>query len=126
MHFHLKLLHSGAQSSLASIRQHFWPIGGRKYVASVISKCLRCYKMKPQLSRHIMGSLPAERVQPTRAFTTTEVDFCGHFFYESGVRNIKGSYLNRWQAVCDIQQWFWKKWSCAYLNQSIGICILLF
>ena len=86
-HFHEKLLHAGTQSLLAAVRQQYWPIGGRKYVSSVIGKCLRCYKMKPQLSQHIMGSLPADRVRPSRPFTITGIDFCGPFFYKSEVRS---------------------------------------
>ncbi|XP_053949467.1 uncharacterized protein LOC128857749 [Anastrepha ludens] len=86
-HFHRKYLHAGPQSVLASIRQQYWPIGGRKTVASVISKCIRCFRLKPIIYEHIMGSLPADRVQANRTFFTTGIDYCGPFYYKSEVRS---------------------------------------
>ncbi|XP_059225785.1 uncharacterized protein LOC131997922 [Stomoxys calcitrans] len=87
MHFHHKLLHAGAQCLLAAIRQQFWPIGGRKLIASIISKCVRCFRMKPKLLQNVMGNLPSDRVRPNRAFHTTGIDFCGPFFYKSEVKS---------------------------------------
>ena len=81
MYFHQKLLHAGTQVLLAAIRQQCLPIGGRKLVSSTISKCLQCFRMKPVLSQNVMGSLPADRVRPNRAFHTTGVNFCGPFYY---------------------------------------------
>ncbi|XP_075158064.1 uncharacterized protein LOC142231336 [Haematobia irritans] len=37
----------------------------------------------PKIAEHIMGSLPHERVQPSRAFSITGIDFCGPFYYKS-------------------------------------------
>lgn len=87
MHFHQKLLHAGPQCLLATIRQQYWPIGGRKQVNSIISKCVRCFKLKPKVRQHVMGSLPSDRVRPNKAFHTTGIDFCGPFYYKSDVRN---------------------------------------
>ncbi|XP_037811070.1 uncharacterized protein LOC119603189 [Lucilia sericata] len=87
MYYHQKLLHAGPQCLLASIRQQYWPLGGRKLISSIISKCLRCYKLKPKLSQHVMGCLPPDRVRPNNAFHTTGVDYCGPFYYKSEVRN---------------------------------------
>ncbi|XP_075158171.1 uncharacterized protein LOC142231448 [Haematobia irritans] len=87
MHFHNKLLHAGAQCLLAAVRQQFWPIGGRKLVSSIISKCVRCFRMKPRLMKHVMGDLPTDRVRPNKAFHTTGVDFCGPFYYKSEVKS---------------------------------------
>ncbi|XP_054727158.1 uncharacterized protein LOC129236895 [Anastrepha obliqua] len=86
-YFHQKLLHAGPQALLATIRLQYWPIGGRKSVTAVLNKCLRCFRAKPILMRHIMGNLPAERVRSQRPFYTTGVDFCGPFSYKSEVRN---------------------------------------
>lgn len=87
MESHQKLLHAGPQCLLASIRQQYWPLGGRKAVSSVIAKCIRCFRLKPKYAQHLMGSLPRDRVQPNRAFHTTGIDFCGPFFYKSEVRS---------------------------------------
>ncbi|XP_036344475.1 uncharacterized protein LOC118753713 [Rhagoletis pomonella] len=86
-HFHLKLLHAGPQALLATIRLQYWPIGGRKNVAGVLNKCVRCFRTKPIVMRHIMGNLPAERVQIQRPFYTTGIDFCGPFSCKAEVRN---------------------------------------
>lgn len=86
LHYHERLLHAGPQYLLSTIRQEYWLIGGRKYVASIISKCVRCFRMKPIMHQHVMGSLPPDRVTPNKAFHTTGVDFCGPFFYKSEVR----------------------------------------
>ncbi|XP_052854682.1 uncharacterized protein LOC128263648 [Drosophila gunungcola] len=69
------------------LRQRYWPLGGRKFVASVINKCVRCFRMKPVAWEHVMGSLPAGRVQPNPAFHTTGVDYCGPFYHKSEARN---------------------------------------
>ncbi|XP_036347054.1 uncharacterized protein LOC118756397 [Rhagoletis pomonella] len=86
-HFHRKMLHGGPQAVLASIRLQYWPIGGRKAVAKVINKCIRCFRVKPKTAEHLMGNLPADRVQANRAFLVTGMDFCGPFLYRSEVRN---------------------------------------
>ena len=79
MHFHQKILHAGPQSLLAVVRHQYWPIGGRKYISSIISKCLRCFRMKPIISQHIMGSLPTARVTPSRAFLQRVLTTVVHF-----------------------------------------------
>ncbi|XP_053964234.1 uncharacterized protein LOC128867164 [Anastrepha ludens] len=77
--YHRKLLHAGPQSLLASIRQQFWPIGGRKTVSKIINKCLRCFRLKPRVLQQIMGQLPTDLVSP---FNTTGVDYCGPLQYK--------------------------------------------
>ena len=74
IHFHQKLLHAVPRVLLATIRQLYWPTGDRKLVSSTISKCLQCFRMKPVLSQHVMGSLPANRVRPNKAFQITGVE----------------------------------------------------
>ena len=56
MHYHQKLLHAGRQCLLSSIRLEYWPIGGRKQIGAIISKCVRCFRMKPILHQHVMLS----------------------------------------------------------------------
>ncbi|XP_044312747.1 uncharacterized protein LOC123037190 [Drosophila rhopaloa] len=87
VYFHIKYLHAGSQALLATLRQRYWPIGGRKFVATVINKCVRCFRMKPVTWEHVMGSLPANRVQPNPAFHTTGVDYCGPFYHKAEARN---------------------------------------
>jgi len=86
VYYHEKYLHGGSQALLAALRQRYWPIGGRKFVASVINKCVRCFRMKPVTWEHVMGSLPANRVQPNPAIHITGVDYCGPFHHKAEVR----------------------------------------
>ncbi|XP_075170108.1 uncharacterized protein LOC142242414 [Haematobia irritans] len=87
MYYHEKLLHAGPQCLLANIRQQYWPLGGRKTISIIASKCIKCFRLKPKITEHVMGSLPHDRVQPSRAFFVTGIDFCGPFYYKSGIRN---------------------------------------
>lgn len=87
VYFHQKYLHAGPSALLASIRLQYWPLGGRKYVGKIVSKCVRCFRSKPKGVNHLMGVLPTDRVKANRAFLTTGVDFCGPFFYSTEVRN---------------------------------------
>ncbi|KAH8418893.1 hypothetical protein KR009_004600, partial [Drosophila setifemur] len=87
MHIHRKNLHAGPRALLANIRLQYWPIGGRKTVASAVSKCIVCFKAKPRLAEHMMADLPKDRVTATSTFMVTGLDFCGPFYYKSKIRN---------------------------------------
>lgn len=77
--YHKTNLHAGAQLVLASIRQRFWILRGRSTIRNVIRRCVRCFRVKPQRIDQLMGSLPAERVQPNRPFAVTGLDYAGPF-----------------------------------------------
>nr|XP_022908285.1 uncharacterized protein LOC111419670 [Onthophagus taurus] len=78
-HEHVQLLHAGPQHLLASIRDRYWPIGGRNLAKKVIFNCMRCFRVKPRVSQPIMGDLPSQRVTPAPPFSTTGVDYAGPF-----------------------------------------------
>ncbi|XP_075162921.1 uncharacterized protein LOC142235555 [Haematobia irritans] len=86
-YFHHEYMHAGPSSLLANIRLEFWPIGGRKEVSRIVNKCVRCYRVKPQIIQHIMGNLPAARVCENRAFLICGVDYCGPLYYRSEIRS---------------------------------------
>lgn len=65
---HQSLLHAGPQLLLASIRERFWPIGGRNLVKMTVHSCIRCYRANPNILFPIMGNLPAQRVSPAPPF----------------------------------------------------------
>ena len=44
---------------------------------AVIHQFLTCYKFEAQASHQSMADLPASRVQPSRPFLTTGVDYAG-------------------------------------------------
>ncbi|XP_063392468.1 uncharacterized protein LOC134677967 [Cydia fagiglandana] len=74
---HIRLMHAGPQLLLASIKEEFWPIGGRNLARSVAHKCLRCFKLRAQTVSPIMGHLPEQRLNPGYVFQTTGVDYAG-------------------------------------------------
>lgn len=89
-HRHQELSHCGPQALLADIRRIYWPIKGKFTARSVISKCVRCTKAKPQITQPLMGQLPRQRVEILRPFAITGVDFAGPLIIRNGLRRISG------------------------------------
>jgi len=94
---HKRLLHCGPQQLLASVRQRFWPLRGRVMARSVTSRCVTCIRARPKFSPPLMAALPKARVQPSRPFAVSGVDFAGPLVVRSGVRRITG--VKAWVAV---------------------------
>ncbi|XP_055370715.1 uncharacterized protein LOC129605155 [Condylostylus longicornis] len=86
IHLHEKNLHAGPLALLSISRQKFWIINGRALARTTVNNCVNCAKAQPQLLQQLMGSLPAERVLPARAFLNTGVDFCGPIWTHYHVR----------------------------------------
>jgi len=74
---HRTLLHAGPQLLLAFIQQRYWPLNARTLVRQVCHSCIRCFKIHPKELTQAMGSLPSERIKPSKAFSITGVDFAG-------------------------------------------------
>ncbi|XP_045779565.1 uncharacterized protein LOC123877104 [Maniola jurtina] len=75
---HTKLMHAGPQLLLASIREVYWPIGGRNLAKSTYRRCIRCTRMKGSVVAPIMGDLPRRRLTPGGyPFETVGVDYAG-------------------------------------------------
>jgi len=88
---HCELLHCGPQVLLAEVRRRFWPLKGRLMARSVTQKCVRCVKATPRFPQPLMAPLPKARVQCSRPFTVTGVDFAGPLMIRSGLRRVSGS-----------------------------------
>jgi len=58
-------------------RENYWIPRIRNLVKTVIHHCLTCYKFKAQATQQLMGELPSPRVQPSRPFLTTGIDYAG-------------------------------------------------
>ncbi|XP_055909654.1 uncharacterized protein LOC129944324 [Eupeodes corollae] len=74
---HLKTLHGGVQLCMHYIRHKFWIPTSRRAVKTYISRCITCFRQIKATSEQLMGSLPRDRVQPTRAFKHSGVDYAG-------------------------------------------------
>jgi len=54
---------------------------------SVTSRCVTCIRSRPKFENPVMAPLPKNRVQFSRPFTITGVDFAGPLLVQSGIRN---------------------------------------
>ncbi|XP_055543002.1 uncharacterized protein LOC129728580 [Wyeomyia smithii] len=86
LHYHQNLMHAGLQLLLATVRQRFWPLGGRNLARKIIHRCQRCFRAKPKLFRQQMGELPAARVTISRPFAKCGVDYFGPVYVRAGRR----------------------------------------
>ncbi|KAL4714978.1 hypothetical protein ACJJTC_003129 [Scirpophaga incertulas] len=91
---HELTLHGGARVTLAFSRQKYWISKGYTTIKKFINECVTCKKQKPKLLKQIMGDLPEARVNPSRPFQNTGVDFTGHIFLKAskgrGTKTTKG------------------------------------
>lgn len=89
-HHHDITFHGGLQTTLYSLRQHYWVLDGRNQVKQVIRSCIRCNRVKPIKTNYKMGDLPAFRTLEVRPFTNVGIDYCGPFYIkEKKLRNRK-------------------------------------
>lgn len=77
---HRLLLHAGQKLILSSLNQKYYIINGLREVKHVIHKCITCFKLKAKTAEQLMGSLPPDRVNPSRVFHKVGVDFGGPFY----------------------------------------------
>lgn len=64
---------------------------------SVTSRCIQCNRAKPRFLLPLMAPLPKNRVQCSRPFTITGVDFAGPIMIRSGIRRVSAA--KAWIAV---------------------------
>ncbi|XP_058447612.1 uncharacterized protein LOC131427994 [Malaya genurostris] len=72
---HIQTLHSGPTLLLATIRQRFWPLHGRRLARRVVRNCITCYRCNPRTAHQQMAPLPSRRVTPARAFAYCVLDY---------------------------------------------------
>lgn len=78
-HVHRKNMHTGANLVLAILRKKYWILGGREVVRRVVQKCNFCFKFRPKSCNTLMGDLPSARVQESKPFSYSGVDYAGPF-----------------------------------------------
>lgn len=76
---HVRLLHAPPQLLLTSIRDQYWPIGGRRLAQDIYKHCFKCRRFEGSGMANIMGGLPSDRVEPDYPFITACTDFAGPF-----------------------------------------------
>ena len=70
-------LHGGPALVLSTTFCEFWIVRARNTVRRIIRNCGRCVPFRARTLEQLMGPLPAVRLNPTRPFTYTGVDFAG-------------------------------------------------
>lgn len=76
---HTKTLHGGIQLMLCHLRSKYWILKAKSMIKKYINKCLICAKLKAKTMVQQMGNLPRARVNPSRAFLHSGIDFCGPY-----------------------------------------------
>ena len=90
VHEHIRLLHCGPQGVLSSLRERYWPLGGKNSVKKLIHNCITCFKVKPRQTTYLMGDLPSSRINPSPVFYHCGIDYAGPFLLkEKKYRNTK-------------------------------------
>jgi len=74
---HIRLHHAGPLFLIASLRERYWIPRIRNLVRTVIHQCLTCYRFKAQATQQLMCELPSSRIQASRPFLITGVDYAG-------------------------------------------------
>ncbi|KAL0829413.1 hypothetical protein ABMA28_004186 [Loxostege sticticalis] len=91
---HISTLHGGPRLTLSFIRNNYWIIGGIRVVKKIIRQCIKCRRFSQETNHQIMADLPRPRVNPSRPFTNTGVDFTGFVEVKAnkgrGIKTTKG------------------------------------
>ncbi|XP_049877550.1 uncharacterized protein LOC126374847 [Pectinophora gossypiella] len=93
-HAHKLTFHGGARVTLALTRQKYWILSGNRTTKKYLHRCVTCKKQKPNKQVQLMADLPGSRVNPSRPFMHTGVDFTGHILLKAnkgrGIKTTKG------------------------------------
>ena len=94
-YFHDLTAHQGRSLTINAVRDHgFWAIGATKSVASIISQCVQCRKLRGRAQEQRMSDLPPDRLEEAPPFTNTGMDIFGPFVIKEGRKDVK-----RWACI---------------------------
>ncbi|XP_035228801.1 uncharacterized protein LOC118200916 [Stegodyphus dumicola] len=84
-HYHVNYLHASQELLISSLRMQFWILAVRSVVRKIIHSYIPCIRNRGKTVTQIMGDLPSPRVQPSRPFAVTGVDYAGPYSIKSQV-----------------------------------------
>ena len=90
--------HGNCKETLAYIRQKFYFFRMSDRIKYYIRNCVSCFKFQKQLKNELMGSLPPARVNTSRPFLHTGVDYAGPLSVKVWRGKIK-TYYKAWVAI---------------------------
>ena len=76
---HIRTLHGGAQLVQSTARRRYRIIHDRSQIRHIIKNCTKCLRFQGRPQNQFMAPLPTVRLQPSRPFTYTGVDYAGPF-----------------------------------------------
>ena len=89
-HYHERIQHQGRGITMNELRASgYWIVGASTAVSSVISKCVKCKKLRGTVQEQRMAELPEDRVEPAPPFTNCAVDYFGPFVIKEGRKELK-------------------------------------
>ncbi|XP_070530765.1 uncharacterized protein [Cardiocondyla obscurior] len=74
-HAHQDCWHGGISLTLSTLRAHVWVIDGANLVRKVVRNCTKCGRFRSLPMSQQMGNLPAPRVNLSRPFSDSGVDY---------------------------------------------------
>lgn len=83
---HIRCMHGGPLAILALVRLYYWPLKARNIARATVHKCVTCFRQKPVFVEPIMGDLPRERIEPSRPFKISGVDFAGPLLIKDSLK----------------------------------------
>ncbi|CAK1594262.1 unnamed protein product [Parnassius mnemosyne] len=83
---HQNTLHGGVQLMVNYLRTMYWIIGVKNLAKQHVRRCVTCVRQNAKVQNPFMGSLPAVRCTPARAFLHSGVDYAGPI----NIRTTKG------------------------------------
>lgn len=99
-HYHEQVAHQGRHFTEGALRSAgLWLIGGKKFVSTVIHKCVTCKKLRGKPQEQKMSELPADRLASSPPFTHVGVDIFGP--WTVAARRTRGGHAEskRWAAM---------------------------
>lgn len=79
--------HGGSQATLCSVCLKYWLLNYQNIVRSIKYKCIAYFCYKTVSIQSIMGNLPTDQVEPTRAFLKYGIDFANHLMIKTSIHH---------------------------------------
>lgn len=74
---HERTLHGGLSLTMAYVNRKYWIISGNQLAKNIIGGCMRCFRYYAKAAHQLMGNLPPVRLNITRPFKHSGVDYAG-------------------------------------------------